>query len=105
MALEQISTEMDVDIDQKNPGKPKRKLASMKKVEVMDTELRRNVPVSQVKKEDAEFVKAMVTADRMRKDRLAKERITTMKSKSPTMKVKSGTVEPTYKVSKPKLTM
>lgn len=49
----------------KKPATQKGKLlSSMKKkyvngVEVMDTELRKNVPVSKVRKEDAEFVRAM----------------------------------------------
>lgn len=105
MPLEQISTEMDVKVDQKNPAKPKRKLSSMKKVEVMDTELRRNVPVSQVKKEDAEFVKAMVYAKRKQMEEINKNKSETLKPKlfaKPSMNVKSGTTEPTYKVVKPK---
>jgi len=64
--LEQITTDMDVQM----PGGGKKKsgkLASMKKkyvkgVEVMDTELRSNVPVSKLKKEDKEFVKYMEAA-------------------------------------------
>lgn len=64
--LEQITTDMDVQMPGKGKKKPS-KLASMKKkyvkgVEVMDTELRSNVPVSQVKKEDKEFVKYMEAA-------------------------------------------
>lgn len=63
--LEQITTDMDVQMP--GGGKKKSKLSSMKKkyvkgVEVMDTELRKDVPVSQVKKEDAEFVKYMEDA-------------------------------------------
>lgn len=66
LMLEQITTDMDVEIPGKGKKKPS-KLASMKKkyvkgVEVMDTELRSNVPVSQVKKEDKEFVKYMEAA-------------------------------------------
>lgn len=64
--LEQITTDMDVQM----PGGGKKKsgkLASMKKkyvkgVEVMDTELRSNVPVSKARKEDKEFVKYMEAA-------------------------------------------
>ena len=74
--LEQITTDMDVQM----PGKKKSgKLASMKKmkyvkgVEVMDTELRSNVPVSQVRKEYAAFVKAMSDAKRMDMEELAKK--------------------------------
>jgi len=75
--LEQITTDMDVQM----PGGGKKKsgkLASMKKkyvkgVEVMDTELRSNVPVSQVRKEDAAFVKAMSDAKRMDMEELAKK--------------------------------
>jgi hypothetical protein len=105
MALEQISTEMDVDIDQKNPGKPKKKLSSMKKVEVMDTELRRNVPVSQVKKENDEFVKAMVYAKRKQMEEINKNKSETLKPKlfaKPTMNVKSETTDRTYNVVKQK---
>jgi hypothetical protein len=54
--LEQITGEM-VTADQQ-PA-PKNKLASMKKKKTMDTELRSNVPVSKVKKEDEDFVNAM----------------------------------------------
>ena len=66
MALEQITTEMDVQLPGNGKKKPS-KLASMKKkfvkgVEVMDTELRSNVPVKQVQKEDREFVKYMEAA-------------------------------------------
>jgi hypothetical protein len=64
--LEQITTDMDVQMPGGGKKKPN-KLASMKKkyvkgVEVMDTELRSNVPVSKLKKEDKEFVKYMEAA-------------------------------------------
>lgn len=69
MALEQITTEMDVQLPAKTKDKqgPKKPLESMKKkyvkgVEVMDTELRSNVPVKQVKKETQDFVNAMEDA-------------------------------------------
>ena len=56
-------------------------LSSMKKkylngVEVMDTELRENVPVSQVRKEGAEFVRAMD------KSRIMSERLKAEKEKA-----------------------
>ena len=65
--------EMEIEMDIQKPAKtkdkqgPKKPLASMKKkyvkgVEVMDTELRRNVPVKQVQKEDQDFVNAMEDA-------------------------------------------
>lgn len=58
-------------------------LSSMKKkylngVEVMDTELRENVPVSQVKKEGAEFVRAMD------KSRIMSEKLNAEKEKATT---------------------
>jgi hypothetical protein len=66
----------------KAPAKEKGKLlSSMKKkfingVEVMDTELRKNVPVSQVRKEDAEFGRAMEKARvRNERDKAEKEKI------------------------------
>ena len=69
MALEQITTEMDIQKPAKTKDKqgPKKPLGSMKKkyvkgVEVMDTELRSNVPVKQVQKEDQDFVNAMEDA-------------------------------------------
>jgi hypothetical protein len=105
MALEQITTDMDVKVDQKNPGKPKKLIASMKKVKTMDTELRRNVPVSQVKKADKDFVDAMVYAKKKDMEEVAsKERVNkpeiykTKLYAKPTMNVKSGTTEPTYQV-------
>ena len=79
MALEQITTEMDVEIPGKGKKKPS-KLASMKKkkyvngVEVMDTELRSNVPVSQVRKEDQEFVNAMEYARKKTAAEIAKKK-------------------------------
>ena len=54
--LEQITGEM-VTADQQPASKSK--LASMKKKKTMDTELRSNVPVSKVKKENEDFVNAM----------------------------------------------
>lgn len=72
MALEEITTEMDVQKPAKTKDKqgPKKPLASMKKkyvkgVEVMDTELRSNVPVKQVKKESQDFADAMEKARKM----------------------------------------
>ena len=70
MLLEQItsdgeqdeSQQPDMDQNPKSVKKPIRKLKTMKKVAVMDTELRKNVPVSQVKKEDQDFVDAMEDA-------------------------------------------
>ena len=65
MALEEITTDVDIQ----TPFK--KKLGSMKKkkyvkgVEVMDTELRSNVPVKQVQKEDQDFINAMTTAKKM----------------------------------------
>ena len=64
--LEQITTDMDVQMPGKGKKKPS-KLASMKKkyvkgVEVMDTELRSNVPVSKLKKDDKDFANAMQDA-------------------------------------------
>jgi len=95
----------------KAPAKEKGKLlSSMKKkyvkgVEVMDTELRKNVPVSQVKKEDAEFVKAMVYAKRKQMEEINKNKSETLKPKlfaKPTMNVKSETTDRTYNVVKQK---
>jgi hypothetical protein len=64
------------------PAGPKGKLlSSMKKkfingVEVMDTELRQNVPVKQVKKETQEFVNAMDGArKRMEREVAEKEKV------------------------------
>ena len=54
--LEQITGEM-VTADQQPASKSK--LAYMKKKKTMDTELRSNVPVSKVKKENEDFVNAM----------------------------------------------
>ena len=76
--LEQITTDMDVEMPVGGGKKKPGKLASMKKkyvkgVEVMDTELRKNVPVSQVRKEDDAFVKAMVDAKRKDMEELAKK--------------------------------
>ena len=61
-------------------------LSSMKKkylngVEVMDTELRKNVPVSQVRKEDAEFGRAMEKA-RVLSEKLNAENEKAMKAKA-----------------------
>lgn len=112
MPLEEISAEMDIQnpAKKKNKQKPNKPLASMKKkyvngVEVMDTELRTNVPVAQVEKENAEFVKAMVYAKRKQMEEINKNKSETLKPKlfaKPSMNVKSGTTEPTYKVVKPK---
>jgi hypothetical protein len=72
MALEQITGEVVTD-DQEQPS-PKGKLASMKKkVKTMDTELRKNVPVSQVKKEDQDFVDAMEDARKKTAAEIAKK--------------------------------
>ena len=76
--LEQITTDMDVQMPVGGGKKKPSKLASMKKkyvkgVEVMDTELRSNVPVSQVRKEDDAFVKAMSDAKRKDMEELAKK--------------------------------
>jgi regulator of protease activity HflC (stomatin/prohibitin superfamily) len=66
----------------KAPAKEKGKLlSSMKKkfingVEVMDTELRKNVPVKQVKKETQEFVSAMDDArKKMEREKAEKEKV------------------------------
>lgn len=99
MPLEKITTEMDVNVDQKNPGKPKKLIASMKKVKTMDTELRKNVPVSQVKKEDQDFVDAMVYAKKKDLEEI-KNKKPSLFSK-PSMRVKSGTSESTSKFLKP----
>ena len=73
MALEQITGEVVTD-DQDQPT-PKSKLASMKKkVKTMDTELRSNVPVSQVKKEDQDFVDAMEDARKKTAAEIAKKK-------------------------------
>ena len=70
--LEQITGEVVTD-DQNQPN-PKSKLASMKKkVKTMDTELRSNVPVSQVKKEDQDFVDAMEDARKKTAAEIAKK--------------------------------
>jgi len=74
MPLEQITTDMDMQMDQKNPGKAKKKLASMKKVVTMDTELKKNVPVSQVKKADQDFVNAMILAKKKDAEEIAKKK-------------------------------
>ena len=78
MALEEITTEMDVQKPAKTKDKqgPKKPLASMKKkyvkgVEVMDTELRSNVPVKQVKKESQDFADAMEKARKMTASEIA----------------------------------
>lgn len=72
--LEQITTEMDVQ----EPGNPKKKLSKLasmkKKVAVMDTELRKNVPVDQVKKEDQDFVNAMEDARKKTAAEIAKKK-------------------------------
>ena len=86
MALE--ITEMSYE--QRGPKKPATQkgklLSSMKKkylngVEVMDTELRKNVPVSQVRKEDAEFGRAMEKA-RVLSEKLNAENEKAMKAKA-----------------------
>lgn len=86
MALE--ITEMSYE--QRGPKKPATQkgklLSSMKKkylngVEVMDTELRKNVPVSQVRKEDAEFGRAMEHA-RLRNERDMAEKERQMKARA-----------------------
>ena len=60
MALEQITGEVVTEDQDKDQPAPKSKLAAMKKkVKTMDTELRSNVPVKQVQKEDEDFVTAM----------------------------------------------
>ena len=64
-------------------------LSSMKKkylngVEVMDTELRENVPVSQVRKEGAEFVRAMD------KSRIMSEKLNAEKEKAKTAPLKAA---------------
>lgn len=76
--LEQITTDMDVQMPGGGKKKPS-KLASMKKkyvkgVEVMDTELRKNVPVSQVRKEDDAFVNAMEDARKKTAAEIAKKK-------------------------------
>ena len=82
MALEQITGEVVTD-DQDQPT-PKSKLASMKKkVKTMDTELRSNVPVSQVKKEDQDFVDAMEDARKKTAIEIAKKKIGVMQNISP----------------------
>jgi len=82
MALEQITGEVVTD-DQNQPN-PKSKLASMKKkVKTMDTELRSNVPVSQVKKEDQDFVDAMEDARKKTAIEIAKKKIGVMQNISP----------------------
>lgn len=98
MPLEKITTEMDVNLDQKNPGKPKKLIASMKKVKTMDTELRRNVPVSQVKKEDQDFVNAMVYAKKKDLEEIKNKKPSLFNK--PTIRTKAGTLEPTSKLLK-----
>jgi len=71
MALEQITGE--VVTDDKTQPNPKSKLASMKKKVTMDTELRSNVPVSQVKKEDQDFIDAMEDARKKTAAEIAKK--------------------------------
>ena len=108
MALEQITTEMDVQTPVK-----KKKLASMKKVQRIDTDLRRNAPAAEVEKDADVFVKYMVSAKKGEMEEIArKEAKQKMKNKpevyrtklfaKPTMNVGSGTMEPTYEVVKPK---
>ena len=86
MALEQITGEVvtdDQDQDKDQPA-PKSKLAAMKKkVKTMDTELRSNVPVSQVKKEDQDFVDAMEDARKKTAIEIAKKKIGIMQNISP----------------------
>jgi hypothetical protein len=76
MAFEEVTTM----VEQVNPKKPKlqkgKLLSSMKKkfingVEVMDTELRKNVPVKQVQKETQEFVNAMESSRKMTENEIA----------------------------------
>ena len=75
MALEM--TEMSYN--QRGPKKPVQKgklISSMKKkylngVEVMDTELRKNVPVKQVQKETQDFVNAMEKSRKMTESQMA----------------------------------
>lgn len=74
------------------PAGPKGKLlSSMKKkflngVEVMDTELRQNVPVKQVKKETQEFVNAMDGArKRMEREVAEKEKVKSAIGGRPTL--------------------
>jgi len=82
MALEQITGEVVTD-DQEQPS-PKGKLASMKKkVKTMDTELRSNVPVKQVQKEDQDFVDAMEDARKKTAIEIAKKKIGVMQNISP----------------------
>ena len=108
MALEQITTDMDVKIDQKNPSKPKRKLASMKKEGRMDTELRSNVPVSLVAKEREDFAKAMSYADKKTKEEIKQKELREVKNtkpslfNKPTMNVGAGTYESTSTFVTPK---
>jgi regulator of protease activity HflC (stomatin/prohibitin superfamily) len=79
----------EMSYNQRGPKKPVQKgklISSMKKkylngVEVMDTELRKNVPVSQVRKEDAEFTKAMEHA-RVRNEREKAEKEKEMKARA-----------------------
>jgi hypothetical protein len=71
MALEQITGE--VVTDDKTKPNPKSKLVSMKKKVTMDTELRNNVPVSQVKKEDQDFIDAMEDARKKTAAEIAKK--------------------------------
>jgi hypothetical protein len=107
MALEQITTDMDVEMNQKNPSKQKRKLASMKKEGRMDTELRSNVPVSLVAKEREDFAKAMSYADKKTKEEIKQKELREVKNtkpslfNKPTMNVGAGTYESTSKFKKP----
>jgi hypothetical protein len=99
-------------MDVQTPVK-KKKLVSMKKVQRIDTDLKRNAPVDEVKKDADVFVKYMVSAKKGEMEEIArKEAKQKMKNKpevyrtklfaKPTMNVGSGTMEPTYEVVKPK---
>jgi len=90
MSYEQGGPKKSAPQDKGTPKKPSpqkgKLLSSMKKkylngVEVMDTELRKNVPVSQVRKEDAEFGRAMEKA-RVLSEKLNAENEKAMKAKA-----------------------
>jgi hypothetical protein len=71
-----MAMEMIEKVEFKNPKK--KKLASLKKVEVVETELRGKVPAKQVQKEDAEFAKKTIigtanTMDEMRQQQKEKD--------------------------------
>jgi hypothetical protein len=71
-----MAMEMIEEVEVKNPRK--KKLASLKKVETMDTELRKNVPVKEVQKEDRDFARLTIvgtanTIDEMRQQQREKE--------------------------------